>query len=164
MDSPLTSKLSKLQRFILIEAAKSLPNLEKDARGLNAWRAPFVKPGTKPIEACDLSHITRTQILTKFFNLTMRKHRMWTDKRFDSFETDEDTSQISAAAAGRTRYNSANASLYRAVHRLEQRGLVIRMAKRRGDMQLTQQGILAADALAEGHDSGADAKRAQIGV
>jgi hypothetical protein len=82
----LTIKLSKLQKFILLEAAKSLPTLEEDARGLNGWRAPFVKPGTKPIEACDLSHITRTKILREFFQLTMRKHRMWTCKSLGSWK------------------------------------------------------------------------------
>jgi hypothetical protein len=92
MEANLTNKLSKLQKFILLEAAKSLPKLEEDARGLNAWRAPFIKPGTKPIEACDLSHITRTKILTKYFGFTMRKHRMWTF--CGSFETDYDTGQI----------------------------------------------------------------------
>lgn len=44
--------------------------------------APFRKPGSKPFEASDLEHITRTEILTKFFKLTMRKHRMWTGKFF----------------------------------------------------------------------------------
>ena len=146
MNSPLTSRLSKLQRFILLEAAKSLPKLEEKARGITAWMAPFRKPGSKPFEASDLEHITRTEILTKFFKLTMRKHRMWTGKFFGSWETDSDTSQISASAAGRTRYNS-NASLYRAVRRLEQRGLIVRMPKQRGNMQLTQKGILAAEML-----------------
>ena len=75
-------------------------------------------------------------------------------------ETDSDTSQISAVSAGRARYNAANASLYRAVHRLEQRGLVIQMSKRRGDMQLTQKGILAAEMLQESSGS----PRASLGA
>jgi hypothetical protein len=145
MEANLMNKLSKLQKFILLEAAKSLPKLEEDARGLNAWRAPFIKPGTKPIEACDLSHITRTKILTKYFGFTMRKHRMWTF--CGSFETDYDTGQISVKSAGRSRYNSANASLYRAMERLEKRGLIVRMRKHRGNMQLTEQGIIAAQML-----------------
>jgi hypothetical protein len=145
VERDLTTKLSKLQKFILLEAAKSLPGLEEEAKGLNRWRAPFVKQGTKPIEACDLSHITRTQILRRYFGLTLRKYRMWL--RTGSFETDSDTSQISAAAAGRSRYNSANASLYRAIHRLEKRGLLIRMSKHRGHLQLTEKGIIAAEGL-----------------
>jgi hypothetical protein len=104
-------RLSELQKFILVEAEKSRPQFEKS------------------FGVGDVSHITRNDVLTGFFNLTMRKH------------------QISKAAAGRSRYNSANASLYRAIKRLENRGLILRMSKRRGGMQLTDKGIAVANSL-----------------
>jgi hypothetical protein len=148
-----TSKLSKLQRFILIEAAKSLPELEETATRMNAWREGGValgvfKSGLKPIEPGNISHITRLFILTEFFQLSLRKHR------FRKWITDSDTDRIDAETAGRKRYNRANASLYRAVRRLEARGLLKRMSKRRAGLQLTEQGIAVANSLAAKAEKG----------
>ncbi len=141
-----TSKLSELQRFILIEAARSIPELEKRAEGENAWmrgcvEIGWLKPDFKPIEPRDLSHITRNAILTEFFKLSLRKHR------FRQWITDSDTNRIDAETAGPDRYNRANASLYRAVRRLEARGLIKRMSKRRAGLRLTEQGIAVATSL-----------------
>jgi hypothetical protein len=136
----MVTKLSKLQRFILLEAAESLPELEEEARKQNAWRKGavaigFLNPGFKPIQPGDISYITRNFILINFFKLSLRKKR-WGGECID------------AEAAGK-RYNRANASLYRAIKRLEDRGLIRRMAKKRGGLQLTTQGIAVAKLLAD---------------
>jgi hypothetical protein len=135
-----STKLSKLQKFILIEAAKALPTLEETARGLNAFRAPFTKPDTEPITPKDIPHVTRNEILIGFFSFPMRK------KRFGGWVTDWDTDRIDAESDP-DRYNRANAALYRAVRRLEMRGLIRRMSERRSGMQLTEKGIAVAKSL-----------------
>jgi hypothetical protein len=149
----MVAKLSKLQRFILLEAAKSLPALEEEAKKFTAWReVDAFKEGLKPIKAADLPHITRNFILINFFKLSWRKMR-WGGRKAKIWSgriTDQDTNRIDAEAAGE-RYNRANASLYRAIKRLEDRGLIRRMVKMRGGLQLTGQGIAVAELLAKRH-------------
>jgi hypothetical protein len=147
------AKLSKLQRFILLEAAKSLPGLEERAKGLNEWLSGAVAMGFlkefKPVRPSDLPHITRTFILINFFRLSLRKRRWGGQLAEDcglSRITDQDTNRIDAEAAGK-QYNRANASLYRAIKRLERRGLIRRMVNMRGDLQLTAEGVAVANAL-----------------
>jgi hypothetical protein len=149
-----TSKLSKLQKFILLEAAKCLPGLDERARTLTKMSVAF-NPEAKPFEVSQFEHITRTQILVGYFGFKMRKAVCF------GGETDDHTEQISRRDVDPARYNTANAALYRAINRLEKRGLLMRMLpqkvgigygrwelrKRRGNMQLTEQGILAAAAL-----------------
>jgi hypothetical protein len=129
------TKLSKLQKFILKEAAASLPTLERTAHLLNtAIRS--LRAEAKPIEQSSLPHVTRNQILIRFFGLELKKDPL----------LGEDTDRIDAQRAGEVRYNCAHASFYRALKRLEVRGLIKRMA-RRGDLQLTQEGITLAALL-----------------
>lgn len=99
----------------------------------------LVKSAFKPIEPGDVSHITRNDILIGFFGLSLRKYR------FNGWVTDEDTGRINRASDP-SRYNGANATLYRAVRRLESRGLIRRMSKRNG-LQLTEKGIAVAKSL-----------------
>jgi hypothetical protein len=147
----MVAKLSKLQRFIMLEAAKSLPGLEEKAKKINEWRQGavaigFLKDGLKPIQPTDLPHITRNFILTNFFKLSLRTMRFGGQLAavYGCRITDQDTDRIDAEAAGE-QYNRANASLYRAIKRLEHRGLIRRMAKMRGDLQLTAKGIAVAN-------------------
>jgi Mn-dependent DtxR family transcriptional regulator len=146
MTSNPNAKLSKLQKFILVEAFKTLPEVDEIVRKHNAWMRGGVSIGVvkselKPIEACNVGHIARNEILTQFFKLKLRKYR------FQGWVTDTDTNRIDAEAVGRLAYNRANASLYRAIRRLEARGLIKRMTKKRGLLQLTEAGIAVAEKL-----------------
>jgi hypothetical protein len=139
-----TLKLSKLQRYILLEAAKSLPGLEERAKKANGSRqegvsTEFVRPGSNPVQPSDLSHITRSYILIDFYKLTLRKYR------FRGEVPERDTDRIDAQIAEQLRCDRANASLYRSTKQLEARGLIRRISK--GGLQLTEQGIRVARSL-----------------
>jgi hypothetical protein len=139
-------KLSKLQKFILTEALKTLPEIPQIVRERNMDRAQlaafgFLKPGAKvQIEPADVEHISRTSILTDYFKLTQRKRYILGEP------TDWDTWRINTEKDP-VRYNRASASAYRAIRRLEARGLITRMVKDRGNLQLTQKGIAVAESL-----------------
>jgi hypothetical protein len=138
-------KLSKLQKFILLEAAKTLPELEDIVRRENAWRRSgvaigVIKADSKPVEATNVAHVTRQEILVNYFKLSWRK------KRFMNWVTDLDTDRIDAESDP-ARYNRANATLYRAIRRLETRGLIRRMNRLRAGLQLTEKGIVVAAKL-----------------
>jgi len=73
-----TPKLSKLQRYILLEAVKSLSGLAQRAEKANELRQGAVakglsKPGLKPVRPSDLSHITRSYILDRFLQTDSAK-------------------------------------------------------------------------------------------
>jgi hypothetical protein len=132
------TKLSKLQRFILTEAFKAWSTNEQTARMINPFVARL-KPDAAPIQAGDLAHISRIDILIAFFGLSLRKSRSrWAQELGD----DDVINRIDRQSAGQEVFNRANASLYRTLARLEQRGLIKRMAKR-SDWQLTPEGIEA---------------------
>ena len=140
-------KLSKLQRYILLEAAKSLPGLKERAKKANASRQErvstgFVRPGSNPVQPSDLSHITRSYILIDFYKITLRRYR------FRGQVAERETDRIDAQIAEQLRYDRANASLYRSTKRLEARGLIRRMSK--GGLQLTEQGFRVARRLEQG--------------
>ena len=149
----MVTKLSKSQRFILLEAAKSLPGLEAEAKEVNqrlrsAVAIGILRPGFRSVEPSDLSHTTRDFIPINFFKLSSRKTRFGgrVAELYGVRITDKDTNRIDAEAAGK-QYNRANPSLYRAIKRLEQRGLIKRIAKPRGNLLLPAQGVAGAKAL-----------------
>ena len=137
-----SAALSALQRYILSEAAKSLPGLEGRAKQANESRQGavamgFSRPDLKTIRPSDISHITRSYILIDFYKLTLRKYR------FCGRVTDQETNRIGREIAWQRRYDRACSSLYRAIKRLEDWGLIRRMSDHRG-LQLTEKGIKVA--------------------
>jgi hypothetical protein len=104
-------KLSRLQEFILLEAAKTLPEVEGIFRRENDFRQgcvaiKWLRADFKPVEADNVAHISRQEILKNYFKLTYRKYR------FQGWVTDQDTNRIDATIDP-IRYDRANASLYR---------------------------------------------------
>jgi hypothetical protein len=132
------SRLSRLQRWILIEAHRGLATVEERAQKIEEGHREFVpliaevsdkKPQTKYLEPVDrntMEHLTRLQILTGFFALPTREDRPF---------------QIAAQAAGAVKYNKASASCYRSLRRLEERDLLV---KRDRGYRLTAEGVRVA--------------------
>jgi hypothetical protein len=138
-------KLSRLQKFILLEAAKTLPEVQEIVRRENGLRQGAIEIGwlradSEPIKADNVAHISRQKVLKSYFNLSYRK------RRFQGWVTDQDTDRIDATIEP-IRYNRANATLYRAIRRLEARGLINRMNRFRAGLQLNEKGVVIAAEL-----------------
>jgi hypothetical protein len=152
------NKLSKLQRHILLDALEGyyLAKKRSDNRALaraQADRRLALKASPDALEVIwtprrggilfagrdanlnldNPPHLSRKRILESFYGF-------WT--------RETPTEVIDRAREGAKRYNSANASVYRAIRRLETRGLIRRMEGDGTQLQLTDSGIQTAQALA----------------
>jgi hypothetical protein len=177
MNRPLTYKLSKLQKFILLKALEGLERAEKERAEKNAKEAltnpeRALVPGSKVVKAevvyapgtgtyylgagydftdpHNLPHVTRGEILMDYFDL-------WPPAKKNSTiiwgDENFDTKDY--------RYRTVNSSFYRALDRLVARGLIQRRSREKrdrksmrwvqyqsGDLWLTKDGVEAARNLA----------------
>jgi hypothetical protein len=156
MPTPKTFKLSKLQKFVLITALKGLRNLEQRA-GL--------KP-VRPQRDGDQLMVIASKKLSRPSGIRITSDRVLEiDIGGPKDPWEEDVSHVDCASVlelyfgfefkrkgNHSDYKSATASLYRAIDRLEARGLITRRGRhnfghRRVILQLTNEGITAAESL-----------------
>jgi hypothetical protein len=155
MPTPKTFKLSKLQKSVLVHALDKLRTLEK-AAGM---------PKARPSRDAEQLMVIAPKKPSRLGGLRFTQNGLELDIGSPKDPWDENVSHIDCASVlevyfgfpfkckgHHADYKSATASLYRAIDRLEARGLIARrgrhnFGRHRVILQLTNEGITAAELL-----------------